>query len=374
MKKFLVTALSALILIQSLSALNWGGLLTNTSKVSTSEFKSFDFKQSNSLSLWASSSINKNLRFSTEGLFKYDLDVIGEEKNFTGIIDLTLLKLSGNWNVNNLSLALNAGRFAYSDLFSVVFAQTSDGLNFSLQNRSIKVGAYAGYTGLLNSLNVSMLDFIPEEPSKIYSLCPGYVPLILDFSLLNLSGNTLSLQAEYFIATAEYIHNKFYAEFAANGMLGTMASYALSAVVGSENFSEYMLFGSGNVSLFLGQSLIANIGAEYASGNNGALVPFRTVSSRTAYNGKMFSETSGLILPQASVLFVLNNMVLTLGEKVVLGIPENELSLNGFDTTLSFVCNVLSDLQVGCSVIGYADINNAANSNYSFALNVSLAF
>lgn len=374
MKKFLIAAVSALFLMQSLSAVNWGGLVTNNSKVSTSEFELFDIRQSNGLTLWCSSSINKNLRFSTEALFKYNLDVMGEEKLFTGIIDLPLLKLSGNWSAGRGNVALSAGRFTYSDLSSVIFAQESDGLYLSFQNSSLKIGAYAGYTGLLNSLNVSMMDVVPEEPTKIYALCPAYVPLTLDFSLLNLAGNTISLQADYYLAAAEYLQSKFYAEFGANGMLGTMASYALSAVLGSENFNDFMLFGRGNLSLFLGQNVIANIGAEYASGNNGGLVAFKTITTRTAYNGKLFSETSGVILPQCSAMFVFNNIVLSLGEKVVIGIPDENVSVNGFDTTLDFVCNVLSDLQVGCSVIGYADINNAANSNYSFALNVSLAF
>ncbi|MCR4580691.1 MAG: hypothetical protein K5681_10140 [Treponema sp.] len=374
MKKLLLVAASLICMMSSLSALDWGGLFTNTTKPSTPDFSSIDIYQSNGVSLWLSNRFNKNLRLSAEGLYKYELTINSNNNSFTNIVDLTLLKFVGNWNLANGMLSVNAGRFSYADLSSVVFNQTSDGLTLAFQNNNFKLSAYAGYTGLLNSLNVSMVDINPDATHNFYSLCPAYIPLVFDASLLNLAGNNISLQAEYFIAINDYIQNKFYADLTATGAIGSAASYSVIATLGSEDFKKFMIFGKGNISMYIGQSFIASAGAEYASGTNGSITAFKTISSRTAYNGKFLSATSGVIIPQCSAIFVLNNMVISLGEKVVLAMPETSIKLRGFDTNLNFVCNVFTDLQVGCSVIAYADLLEKANSNYQFVLNVSLAF
>ena len=371
MKKILIAAAALFCLTQSIFAFDWGGIVFNTTKPSTSDFSALSFYQSNGISLWAANSFNKNLRLTAEGLYKYEFTKAGEADSFTNIVDLSLLKLSGNWTLGTGSLSLNAGRFAYSDLASVAFSQTSDGLALAYQTNSIKVSAYAGYTGLLNSLNVYMTDTNPDANEQAYSLCPGYIPLIADFSLINLARTNISLQAEYFIAGADYLKNMFYADFAVNGAIGTIAGYTVSAVLGSEDFENWMLYGKGNLSFYIGENLIAFAGAEYYSGKNGVLIPFKAISKKTITNSPY---AGGLILPQCSLLFVYNNMVVSLGEKIVVTMPEDEGKVSGSDTTLNLVYNVLSDLQLGCSVVAYYDFNETSSSNYALSLNVSMAF
>lgn len=374
MKKILLTAAALFCLAQSVTALNWGGIISNTSKPSTSDFANIDFYQSNGVTLWAGSTINKNMRFIMEGLYKYEANFYKDSNTFSNVLDLSLLKLSGSWAAGNGILALNAGRFAYSDASGLVYAQESDGLAVSFQNNSLKVGAYAGYTGLLNSLNVSMTEVKPGAPSKFYSLCSSYIPLVVDFSLLNLAGNNITLQGEYFVSAEKLLKSKAYANLSVNGAITPVLGYSLTAVAGSEDFKNFMMYAKGALSCYIGQSLIASAGCEYASGANGSLSPFITLSKRTAYNGKMFSDPSGTIIPQASVVFVHNSLLLSLAEKLVISMPADKTEFRGSDTTLSFVCNVLSDLQVGTTFIAYADFVDAANSNYSVALNVALSF
>ena len=74
MKKILVISAVLFALGQSLFAFDWGGIVSNTTKPSTSDFSSGSFYQSNGISLWVSHSFNKNLRFTAEGLYRYELN------------------------------------------------------------------------------------------------------------------------------------------------------------------------------------------------------------------------------------------------------------------------------------------------------------
>ena len=374
MKKILATAAALFLLATSLAAFDWGGIISNTTKPYSSDFSSVSFYQTNGISFWVGQAFNKNLRFTTEALYKYELYNVNKTSSLINVTDLSLLKLSGSWTLGTGNLSVNAGRFSYSDLSSAVFSQNSDGLSLAYQTNTFKIGAYAGYTGLLNSLTVSMIDVNPDVTNKeFYKLCPAYIPLIADFSLINLAGTNISLQAEYFLASADYLKNKFYADLAVNGNIGSLFGYNLSAVLGSEDFKNFMLYGKGTAYIYLNNNFIVSAAGEYYSGNNGSLVPFRAITSKTIYNG-VGALSSGLILPQASVLFVYNGMVISLGEKVVISMPSDEAKLAGFDTSLNFIYNVLSDLQVACSVIAYSDINVTSASNYAFVLNLSMAF
>ncbi|MBR1639467.1 MAG: hypothetical protein IJ688_08790 [Treponema sp.] len=374
MKKILVISAVLFALGQSLFAFDWGGIVSNTTKPSTSDFSSGSFYQSNGISLWVSHSFNKNLRFTAEGLYRYELNSQADSSTFTNIADLSLLKLSGSWTAGKGNLMLNAGRFSFSDISSVVFNQVSDGLSLAFQTNSIKVSAYAGYTGFVNSLNVSMLDKSSVKQTEFYSLSAEYIPLILDFSLLNLGGTNISLQGEYFVAAKDYLKGKFYGTLSAAGSFGSIASYSLTGVLGSEDFKKFMLYGKGSLAFYLGQNFIASLACDYASGANGSLLAFRTLTTCTAYNGKFNSALSSVIIPQCSAMFVNDNMVISLGEKIILSLPSDKVKFQGFDTSLNFIYNVLSDFQLGSSVIAYKDLIEDANSNFAIALNLALAF
>ena len=174
MKKRLITGLiTAALFISSAFAFSWGGMLDNASKVSANnDFSAIVFNQSNGIYLNLSANLkpDASLRFSAEGLYKYNLNCDFKEK------------LSGNWTIAGGNLALSAGRFRYSDYSASVFSQTSDGLYLSYDNLKLKASLYGGYTGLLNRLNVSMVENEYEDKEQIYALCPKYIPVLADFS------------------------------------------------------------------------------------------------------------------------------------------------------------------------------------------------
>ena len=209
MKKIIVSILAATCALSSLAAFTWSGLIDNNTKFSANhDFSALGLNQSNGIYLSAASKLNESgtLRFNAEGLYKYYLncDLKEGESTFKNIVDLDLLKLTGEFSVGNGVLGLGAGRFKYSDYSGAVFSQVSDGLYLNYNTQKIKVSLYGGYTGLLNRLNVSMIENEYEEDENFYALCPKYVPVTADFEeadITKLQGKTLPYVEYNFTAT-----------------------------------------------------------------------------------------------------------------------------------------------------------------------------
>ena len=379
MKKILSTFVALLFISTFASAFSWSGLVDNTTKGSTSTMESFGLYQTNGIYLSMNVPLSKtgNLSFVTEGMYKYTLTANSKAGNpvFTNIADLSLFKIGGNWKVGNNVLTLNAGRFSYSDLSSVIFSQASDGLYFTYDSTSLKVSLYAGYTGLINSLNVTMLDPSSTSNSQFYNLCPGYIPLAADFAYKTLFGaNSVTLQAIYFLDPKRELTDKFYGTLSLSGPISSIASYNLLASLGSENFKNLMLYSSANFSFYLGNFAVVSAGAEYASGQNGPFTAFRTITSRTAYYANGGMETSSILMPKVSAMFVFGKLYANITEKVVFSLPGSEITGQGSDTSLSLICNVMSDVQIGTDINVYADFTSSAMNYYAASLKASLAF
>lgn len=380
MKKLLLTLTAGLFAVSSVFAFTWSGLVDNTTKGSTTDFENFGLYQANSLylSMAVPVSASGNLKFSAEGLYKYNLNKTGDTSVFTNIVDLDLFKFAGKWNSDKGVAALAAGRFSYSDDSGVVFSQTSDGINFSFEGASLRTSVYAGYTGLLNSLNVSMLAVNPDaDNTQFYDLCAGYVPLGLEIACTSLFGsNTIALQGLYFLDPARNMNDKLYGTLSLKGPLASIGAYSFVTTLGAADLSDFtpMIYSKIDFTCYVAQSGIISFGAEYASGAQFGLDPFSTVTSKTATNAGGGMQLSGMILPNITGIFVYNNLFASLSEKVVCAMPEEELTFQGFDTTLSVLYNVLSDVQIGCDIAAFADISASSLSYCAATLKASLSF
>ena len=382
MKKILSAAAITFAFTAFASAFTWSGLIDNSTSLSTSDFKKFGLNQSNGiyLSMGSALSASGNVRFATEGMYKYNLNVADLDKgksNFTNIADLTLLKLYGTWAAGNGSFELNAGRFSYSDLSSVVFSQASDGLNLAYDTSDFRIGCYAGYTGLLNSLNVSMTDAGKTSNKQFYNLCAGYIPLSLDLSYKTLfDSNVIGLQGIYFLKTDDKLTDKFYVTLSLNGPISTIGSYSIKGTVGSEKFENVMLYGAADFSAYLSSALVVTTGAEYASGNNfdGNVKSFKTITSSSACKMGGGIPLSGVFTPKLSAMLVYGKFYGNLTEKVVFAVPGNEMKSQGSDTSCSLIFNVLSDVQIATDISAYVEFNKKEYNYYSATLRASLAF
>ena len=218
MKKLILSGVLACLLIPAF-AVSWGGILDNNTSVNAAgeDFSAVGLTQSNGVHLSLNVPFNTEgtVKVVAEGSFKYVYtwpDVKASDSQLQLVPDCDLLKFSGSWATGGGNLTVDLGRFTISDFSGAVFAQKSDGLNISYNTALIKFGAYAGYTGLQNRLNVSMNDMIEHEGDEnYYILTAPYIPVLVDVSYRALfETNTIGLQGGYFMPLSEDFTKKFY--------------------------------------------------------------------------------------------------------------------------------------------------------------------
>ena len=384
MKKIIVSSVLAVTcLLSSAFAFSWSGLVDNNTKISENhDFSKPVLNQSNGVYLSGYSNIGDagNMRFTAEALYKYSFnyDIKDNKSDLKNVADLDLFKFAGEWTVGPGKVSLSAGRFQYSDFSDAVFKQVSDGLYINFNNAKMKGAVYAGYTGLLNRLNVSMVDNETKDDDNFYALCPKYVPVLADFSYKALlDTNTIGLQGAFYLPLSDDYTMKAYGTFILNGYIGKMGSYDARVTVGSEkpkgkdSFDGVMLDAKLDTSFYLNSVSMVNIGGEYVSGEQGDIKPFVTVSSRS-FGGAPFYN--GVIVPKVGLMYAAGKIYANVTERVIISMPKDEAKLDGFDTSASVVYNLFSDLQLGCNLGAYICKETKENSNYYATLKASLAF
>ena len=376
MKKFTVSLILSLFCVfSSISAFSWSGIVDNNSKLSANDdFSAISLAQSNGVYLSAKSKLNEagNLRFSAEGLYKYSLDCAFKEKqaSFKNIADVDLLKVTGEWNIQKGVLTVNAGRFQYSDFSGVVFSQASDGVYAAYDALKFKASVYAGYTGFLNRLNVSMVENEVTGNEQFYALCPRYIPVMADFAYKALlETNTIGLQlAAYLPASSDYAF-KLYGTLIGNGYIKTLGSYDVKLTVGTEKFDGLMLDAKVDTNFYINSNIVATAGAEYVSGGKAGFNPFVTLSSRSFGSAPV---TDSVIVPKLAVMYVKDKLYGSVTERIIISM-EDEVKLHGFDTAINVIYNLFSDLQLGGDVGVYISKEKEL-SNYFATIKASLAF
>ena len=376
MKKILISTIISLSFSLSVFAFSWSGIIDNNSRLAANhDFSKLSLTQGNGvyLSLSRNLSENGNLILAAEGLYKYSLncDFKTSKTVFKNIADVDLLKFTGDWSIGKGSLSLNAGRFQYADYSGSVFSQISDGLYLTYKNLKINASVYAGYTGLLNRLNVYMVENETKEDDQFYALCPGYIPVAVDFAYKALfEKNTIGLQAEAFIPVSEKNKLKAYGSLVASGYLGIFASYDARFTVGTEKFENIMMDAKFDANFYL-SSLMITLGGEYVSGEQGEIKPFLTITSRSFGGAPVYN---GVIVPKAGLMLALGNFYGSLTERAILSMPKEEVKLNGFDTSLNIAYKVFSDVLIGCDAGAYICTEKKELSNYYATIKASLAF
>lgn len=377
MKKLLTSLITVLFALSSLSAFSWSGLVDNNSKFTAAdEFKQLGLNQSNGVYLSVSHNLNETgtIRFTAEGLYKYNLDCnfkSGDAK-FKNIVDLDLLKISDDMVIGNGALSLSAGRFRFTDFSGSVFSQTSDGAFVNYSNSKLKASLYAGYTGLLNRLNVSMVENKSSDSDNFYALCPKYVPVLADFSYKKLfDTNTVGFQAAAFIPVSDENTMKAYGTLIANGYLGTKFSYDAKITLGTVKFENLMMDAKADVNYYLGTSAMVTGGVEYVSGEQGGIKPFETISARAFGGAPLYN---GVIVPKLGIMYASGKLYAKLTERFLIEIPNDSAKFNGFDTTANVTYRLFSDVVIGGDVGAYICTSSKALSSYYATIKASLVF
>ena len=385
MKKNLIASLLVIAgFFAPVFALSWSGLIDNNTKFSENhDFSELKLNQSNGLYLSLTSPINDNLSFGGEILYKFVLDANfkANANSVKHIVDCDLLQLTGNWLAGNGILGLKVGRFYAHDLTGAAFSQTSDGLSLSYNLSKISLNFYAGYTGLLNRLNVSMadnsaaaaLDGRPANDVMIYALCPMYIPVIADFSYNTLfQKHTLGFEAEMFIPVNAMLSNKFYGTLSLKGPFSTTVGYDAAFTFGLLKFEKFMFDANANINLYMVKNSMITAGCELISWTNGSLIAFAPVSSRSFTADPSFA---GGLLPKLSFMFAKNAFYGSLTGKGVIAMGTSDAKFHGIDISASAIYNLLSDVQLACDLAAFIGLDAfRQSSNYSATIKACLAF
>ena len=383
MKKILLKFIILSLFLAPVSAMEWGGLITEDARVSTHEMDTSDLqiKQGNSICLWLNVPITDDGKtyFTAQGSGRYSLDFEDDTKTFSTVFDLDLFKLAGSVNIFENTFSYAVGRFSVSDLTGKVFSQMCDGALFKYTLTSMEVTAYAGYTGLLNGLNVSMLgsEGFPNAVSgEMYARAHGYVPLCLSCELPYVFLNqTLTMQACGFLDMEAEKYNRYYGMVSLYGPIAGPVYYALASCAGTDDFKDIFNYSSFSLQCFISQVVTFKLNAEYASGNNGPLSSFVGFTSSPAYNSLISPELSGVIMSGADFLISTDRLYIGLNGRYIMSMPEDEIQTEGVNATANVVFNIFSDLQLGVTGIYYHDINtNGEQDNLSLNVNLSLSF
>jgi len=384
MKKLILSGILAC-LLAPVFAFTWNGVVDNTSKLSSNDdFSALTLEQSNGVHLSINAPFNTTgtLKFVAEGSFKYKLTSNFDAKtsDLKMIANCDLFKFSGKWNIGKGIVALDLGRFMISDISGNVFAQKSDGLSLSYDALKFRVGAYAGYTGLQNRLDLTMLNN-PQDDANFYALTAGYVPVMVNFTYKTLfETQTLGIQGEAFIPVANIEDKTKYAygTLMLNGPIGVIGAYTLKGTVGLSDFKNLMIDSGLDFNFYIANKAIMVAGGEFVSFEKDSLHYFTPITTRTITTDPFFA---GGILPKISFIYAQSNVLTSVTGKGVIQMGD-ETKFHGVDVTASLICNVFSDLQVGCDLGAFVAVDKdvkeaikASKSNVYYAtLKASLAF
>lgn len=375
--------------VSNIFALDFGGLFKNVSKIDTQSFESLALNQRDSIVGWFKAPITNDgrLYFSieTDATFRYSVPAL--EKGFAGgspnfMMDLSLLKITYFNNVWNGLLQLNGGRFLVSDSTGLICAQNADGVQATFNSNIFRAILYAGYTGLTNSRYGTILDgsdsTFKTNSSSVYHFNSPYLIAEGSFELPYLFANqTIGVEAFGFIGMPGINgdnsgYNRLYITALLNGPI-------ISGLYYSASTTFEVLNGVSNLSTLsltcyptaLSSSVSANL--VYASGENGALKPFKGFSSINSsysyddpeYSGILKTGISGTIRP-TDIVFI------SAGVDAVFSCPK-EFDYSGFQWKAQAQFQIYTDFKVGFSAYQFYGKNSSQN-NTGFALNVDFAF
>lgn len=374
-------------IVGSAFAIEWGGLITEKltptiNAVAPITSENLSLQNTDDVYLWMNTALNKSktLNFNSEIKYEFTWYKNAGSDSLKNIIDADLLKLSGVFDItNDKTVSFALGRYPVSDNTGVVFNQVSDGLYASLVSPTVTVSGYLGFTGLLNSLNVSMLDnsgSVESSDGDFYVLAHPYLPANVTVEFPVLFGNqSLSVEANAFIDFKDS-YNRYYANLVMSGPISNSTYYKLASSIGSVNFTDLMNYTSFNLIMFPTSNFALTAGAEYASGEHMGLNNFVGFSSRVAYNSPLSPQTTGVIIPNASVTWTYGNSLYTgFSGKFIMAIPGTTVEKTAAEVATDLIYNLFSDLQVGLNLDWYVPVGiSDDNQKFSATINVGVSF
>lgn len=365
-------------LASSINAFEWGINSLSTANIYGENLSSPTLELSENATLWTKTPLSKDnsvsLNASAFYKFLYSKPFESDFTN-TNAVDIPELALIINKNTKAGKISAKAGRFSESDKTNLIFSQLSDGIKFKYSANKFTTSLYAGYTGLLNAINVTMLT--PENSSyaegsnDFYRLTPKYIPLSASITFPSLFANQqLGFEAYAFMDLNGDNYNRYYATLDLDGFLSKNLFYAISTTFGTANFTN--AFNLSRINIGYSPCKYVTIFADgiYASGKQGFLSSFEGVSSMTADYSMLEPEYKELIKASLSVCATIKNTAFfNAGTAIVFDCAETNVSYKGFEWEASALWNIFSDLRLSSKINQFYGTDTSSNkTNLSVSL------
>ena len=385
MKKIVAGILGAAISISSLFAIDVGGKINSTTKYQGVDFKSLKWYESASIHVWLTQQFTEQLKLATD--VSYEFRWNQADGTMRHIIDLNLLKFTGLFKIKTAStFEVSAGRFLISDVTGSIFNQTNDGvfMKWTLPRGSASI--YGGITRFLNSHDTTILrkdsnTAVPASMSNaLYVLGPSYIPFGVSIAVTPLFLNqSVALEGWGFFDFSGSDYHRLYGTIAISGPFARSLFYYASTTFSTTAENDFSNLSKFNLSYYPVREAALNFNFTYASGNNGALSPFRGFTSQAAvlatesidFNGEYDSK---LILGLAGSYTIASCVYLGTELAVVFACPD-KTSYHGFQWQFNVVWNIFHDLQISAGMYQYiANKNAKENSKTCFLLTGTFVF
>ncbi len=240
MKKIIFTIAIALTLLTPISSLTWQGTL-DAAGTFAEQSGTLDFEQANrvTLSLNAPFGLDFPMEINAAAFYEFTYgDTLSDTNPGTTqhLFDIPLLSFAMQIPLEGTSfLALEAGRFAHSDITGLVAVLPTDGIRLVYFDDFITINTSLSFTGLLNAYNVS-LNAAPNTHilSDAYSFAAPFVlaNAAISFPYLFLD-QSIFIEAFTALDVGNSTPNsRFYSTLALSGELINPVSYVLSSTLG----------------------------------------------------------------------------------------------------------------------------------------------
>lgn len=383
MKRSFISILFAMLLLPSSFGYEWGLSLVNSTEFKGQEFDSLKLNQNDSLSLWTKIPFNKSNSSYLVGdvsyHFKYE-DAGNNPVGLQNIVNLNMFKFVSELSFNNVNkMFIMAGRFPIVDSSRKVFAQSSDGLYLKYAGVFTNISLYGGYTGLLNSKEVTVLTpaetKYKEASNDFYTLAPKYVPVSVMFNFPSLFANQqLNIQGWGFLDLNGDDFNRYYANIELDGYLAKGLHYSLSSVFGTVNFENLMNCSELTIKYFVSEPFALQCSALYASGKNGMFDAFTSVTSNSVILAYENTECSNLFKAElGAVVSVLQKCLISAKGAYVADFTEESMDYRGIQWESNIIWNIFDDVQLSASM-GQFYGQDSKDNQTRMSVNLNLAF
>lgn len=386
MKKSIYIVIAFLfITIIPATALDFGGIISNNTKLGTRDDGSIPLVQQDSLTAWIKKPLNSagNHYFAAEGFLQYEYTNPNlkskTDNTHHPVMDITLLKYNYTFMVDSVkTFVFSFGRFGFSDMSGLIFNQTSDGFLFDYRKPRLHTSFYIGYTGLLNSHNVAMIDpNFTKIKEHWYDLASKFVVTEGSITFPNIFANQM-LGLEYLgligAGESNLAETKYMITAAMSGPLASRLFWSASTTFGNKLRSQLTNLSQVSFTFYPGvKSMAITWNGISATGEEGPFKTFTPLTKSAAVYSTEDTQYSDMTKTGLSFsIKPINILQLGVSADIVLTNVYN-LHFKGFQWAANVTAQPFGDLTLGLTAKQFLG-KDRSTDKFEIALRASLAF